>query len=117
MALPPDFAWYPDWHCADRWCLRIGDIYGTEVVLVSERVDNSGWLTTINRHKEWEERVWSVLPTESLSLRMASRWAAFHRERLRAEVAAKRCRHTPYISTAANAAKQNLCECGPVRPA
>ena len=40
MPLPPDFAWFPDAYCPDKLCLRIGGLYGCEVVIVRER---NGW--------------------------------------------------------------------------
>lgn len=90
VSLPPDFAWFPDTHCAGKFCLRIGGLYGAEVAIVREREGNAGWVTTTNRHRdEWSERGDAVLPTQALALRMANRWAKFHEERLRAEVKAK----------------------------
>ena len=88
MSLPLDFAWFPDSHCEGKWCLRIGGLYGTEVVRVSECVDGSGWSTITNRHREWGDRGHSHLTSKALALRMANRWAVFHAERLLAEVGA-----------------------------
>lgn len=82
-----------------KLCLRIGGLYGTEVILVSECVDGSGWSTTTNRHMEWGERGHSHLNSKALALRMANQWAEFHAERLQAEVSARRLKD-PYIRPA-----------------
>lgn len=87
MTLAADFAWFPDFQASGKLCLRIGGMYGKEVVLVSPRVDGAGWCTTTNRHKDWACRGTSVLASKALALRMANRWAEIHAERLIAEVA------------------------------
>jgi hypothetical protein len=87
MPLPVDFAWFSDLHSPGKLRLKIGGQYGREVVLVSERVDGAGWSVTTNRQLDHAFRGHAVLPTESLAQRMATRWAEFHADRLRAECA------------------------------
>lgn len=91
--LPPDFAWYPPPYTrADEAtrCLVVGGRLGVEVALVGPRVDGRTWLATVNRHLDWKHRGRGIHATRDEAMRMVSRWATAHAERLRAETEAKR---------------------------
>ena len=73
MPLPADFAWFPDFHAPSKMSLRIGGMHGREVTLVNERVDGAGWLTTTNRHLDWD--IWGIASCARAILRSAWRHA------------------------------------------
>jgi hypothetical protein len=71
--------------------LILGEGWGVEVALVNVRADGTTWLATVNRHRTSHVGVRTghgIHQSRDAAMRMLTRWAWAHADRLRREVAA-----------------------------
>lgn len=83
----PSLSWRPLTHGFLPDCLCLD---GTEIARVCERVDGSGWNSTINMHGPvFGRRPYLRVATRAYARKMAERWATANLERIRRQIAAK----------------------------
>jgi hypothetical protein len=82
MDLPDQFAWRRVL-ASDEFenALKIGGPSGVEVALASQRANGAGWLSEINRHKDYTARKHAVASSRGQALCWMVRWT--HQDILR----------------------------------
>lgn len=83
--LPPDFRWHAVGTAAfDRPNALLLD--GTEVLRISQRIDDGTWWVSLNNQRDWKLRKRRDCSSYEQGKAGAELWAERHQVRLRAEV-------------------------------
>ena len=84
----PSLSWRPLTHGFLPDCLCLD---GTEIARVCERVDGSGWNSTINMHGPvFGPRPYMRVASRSFARKMAERWATVNLARIQRQIVVKR---------------------------